>query len=208
LKLLDPNQWWRNRHSRSVAFFATLDEIHSAISGGLVPEYAPYSFATWVRSGRNGGRSEVISVDALASQTLETLTCADQLFLFSEKLTDLKSGESDWYMPASWSLSGLIILQIGRQRWDKKYEPSALGMVARVESREGEDRLEHPEYERVYNAVKRRLNRMLCYTTIQDFADGSTLESNLERMTAGAAQAYRNGFPFLFPPGGLIQKKR
>lgn len=156
---LDPKEWWRAGQGRTCDLLLPREEVVAVVRA--VVEKADDHFDVIVcdrvqppGERRFRSRHRVVTLDELL------LADATNQFLRSKTLTpSLPNPRGDWDWTSACSLNGLVRFQRAHGS-----RPASMGIVPRVENKATEQRLEHVEYDRLFEAIKRRVRRACART--------------------------------------------
>jgi hypothetical protein len=151
---LNPNEWSRAGQGRSWDLPSLREEVVAAVQA--IADKADEEFDV-ILCDRVRPEGERLFRSRHRVVPLQELLAADvtNQFLRSKRLTPaIPDGGKDWDWAAACSLNGLILVQraLGSH-------PPRMGIVPRVENRSTGERVEHVEYDRLFQTVKRRLRR-------------------------------------------------
>jgi len=207
--IYDVDNWFRIGRGRELQFFATDDEVQSWLLNFLPEEYAPYSLvgADLIKKGKiyieQGFEFDISELEKAMYEKDETRW---HYWIRSKVLTPelrLITGER-----ITWTLSysGLVSLQHGRELQNMGRDASSIGIVERVKNEKTGEIRHHKDYLRIFNSLKRKVKRTLCYSTIHKFKNGTVAEdTRLQLMTEKAVRAYEDGLLFKNAPGRRLK---
>jgi hypothetical protein len=214
--ITDVDCWDRGNFGRRFQCFATDEEVQTWLLHCLPSKYAPYRLVGCDRVPGDGAfyvdEPFQCEVGALLACMHETDPPRWKFFIWSETLTpDLRLQRMDLRETSGidklCGYNGLVELQFGTIRGKK--DSTGLVIVDKVRNLKTGELGEHREYLELFQALRKEINRALCYGTLYRFADGSEWEdARMERWTEGAVRSYREGLPFLHAPGRPSEKRR
>jgi hypothetical protein len=210
--ITDLDSWARAGRGRSLQFFCTDAEMQDWLNTCLPARYSPYHLV-----GVDKVREGHAYVDrTFGCEVSDLLQCMQgsvgerwQFWIWSDKLTP----GLHLYLPRSerpdvlCSLNGLVLVQHGLRRGNLR-DASAIGINDQVENSLTGELREHAGYLELFKALRKAIEKSLCYATIQRFRDGHEEEdARVRRMTMEAARAYQAGYPFANSPGRLLERR-
>lgn len=204
--LEDVSEWNRFGAGKSLQFIATDDEVQEWLLVALPKEYAPYWLVGADLVCSNGLYFEipfsVVLTEFLASRSDEP--SRSQFFILSRALTPNLPLSPGAQVTRICALNGLVALEHGGRRGQGQ-DTSAILLTDRVRHAHTAKVRDYADGRRIFNSLRRHVQKRLVYSTMHRFADGSLQEDcELIRMTAGAAEAYQRGFQFAREPGRLL----
>jgi hypothetical protein len=217
----DVTSWARAGNGLELQFYATDSEVADWLQRFLPTEYAPYFLvgSDLVGSGRKNYaevpfRFELADFPACAHPTDRE---RPNFWLLSERITSgLSTATGDRVADTYWC-NGLIELQHGWRLKVKHLRPeisyqqsSRIAILNRIQNlKTGDIRTNETAYMDIFRLLRRAIKRELVYCTVLNFPDGHKEEDcRTALMTEKAAQAYREGFPFLCAPGRAVTKAK
>ncbi|MBI1924847.1 hypothetical protein HYR99_11440 [Candidatus Poribacteria bacterium] len=212
--MLDVENWQRVGGPKGFQFYATDEEILQILEASLPKQYAPYSLVSSLMIPQGNTYVQ----DPFEFEMSQFLDYRYQgiwkFFIRSHVLTPnlpvTKGMNVDWI----YSYNGLVNLQQGGLykppgERDRKWCASVFGVVNKLGNIHTYTVIEHKEYARVFNRLKKAIRSILCYTTITLLTDGSVEESGSILMSEGMVEKYKSGeiLP-LAKPGKRLERER
>jgi hypothetical protein len=173
--------WYRVGGHR-FQFYATDAEVAEWLTTTLPSKFAPYSIV-----GREweGDRWKSFEYPLAAIGECFTHHRTSNLWLRSEVLSPGLTGDEKRL-----SFSGLILLQLGRER-DSRLEEISIAVVDRIRHETTGRERRHANYRRLFERLRRSMRKRLVIDTIRTLPDGRVSED--WPMTAHAADACVRG---------------
>jgi hypothetical protein len=199
----DVDEWQRHGRGRELQFFATDDEVRDYLKS-LPPEFGPYDLvgSRLVSKGRAyEPEPYVVSIDDFIDNLGES--AVSQAWVRPAAILPAISLEKV-AVDAWCSVNGLVLLQHGGWRRERKREASRIAVVDRIVNARSGAVVGLVRQAAVFDALKKRIKRDLKFTSVHTFRDGHEEESSLQLMTAAAADLARRGY-FEARPGGPWQ---
>lgn len=206
----DPDRWYRVGRGRRFEFFATDEETQAWLLEALPEAFGPYQLVGYeIVKGEDRYTREPLSVELpdFRSFVADHPPGICDLFMRSYKLTPSLAPKPGVSIDVLCSLNGLVNIQHDGPRTRPYLSPSSISIVTRVRSFDTDEEVVHSDYEKVYNALARRIRRSLVYTTIARSKLGDEwveFDSGV-RMTEAAARAYEAGVAYRYRPAKRIR---
>jgi len=206
--LYDTNTWFRTSRGKVLQFYALDEEVEVALSDALLSKYGPYIIAGSVMVKQDKRYIQEAFFCGLEEFRELRKKGLWKFFVLSKELTpDLKVAPGD-DVSAILSLNGLVNLQQGLIT-KGKWCDSSIGVVNRVANSVTNEGLYHEGYVEIFNALKRRLKKILVYTTVSTWLTGERHESKSILMSEGFAEKCRRGEIIAWAsPGRPLKKKK
>jgi hypothetical protein len=207
----DVDQWQRAGRGRVLQFFATDAEVQEWLIGHLPNQYAPF----YLVGSDLVPEGSVYVEQPFQCEVAALLECMSgpvrrrwKFRIWSEVLTpglELRRGEP---IDTICSYNGLVGLQHGLMTRDQK-NSSSIGITHRVQNMYTGQLVQHDGYLQIFDALRRAIEKKLCYATIYRGLDGSESESRrVERWTEAAVREWESGVHFTAKPGRLLTKAK
>jgi hypothetical protein len=186
-------EWRRVGRGRELQFFALDDEVVEFLAA-LPEQEGPYGLLG-THKVKSGIQYEERTVELSANQLPDAVrSCIWQFWLLPKTLFPVLSFCGEAEADAVRSLNGLILLQHGMARKDKR-DASRIAIVDCVQHSGTGHIVCHDAQLRMFEMLEKRIRQSLCFSTIHTFADGHEEEdSRLQLMTRKAAEKAREGF--------------
>lgn len=208
------NKWRRLGRGRVLQFFATDDEVQQWLLEGLSKKWAPYTLVVVDFTGYGESHMEKgveFGIEELKRAMYELYEVKWQFWIRSMVITPELDLSPHRRLTRMFSCIGLVELQHGsynKNRWVEGQNASSIGIVDKVINDATDKVIEHKDYLKVFNALKKRIKKDLCYSSFWKYKDGSEYEDFKSRlMTEGAIKAYENGMKFVNRPGRQLGRK-
>jgi hypothetical protein len=185
---------WYRAGGHRLQFYATDAEIAEWLQEMLPPESAPFGIV-----GREWqeGRWQPFEYALAAIDDCFMRHRSENLWIRSDVLSPGLTSEDEKRL----SFHGLILVQLGSQR-NGRLEEASIAIVDRIRHEPTGRERRRTEYLRIFERLRRSMQKRLVVTTVYTFPDGSVGES--WRMTARAADAHSRGeVTFTANPFGL-----
>jgi hypothetical protein len=207
--ILDPEDWDR-LGGREFQFFATDAEVRDWLVQALPTKYAPYRLlgADVVSDGERYVQQPFrCEIEELPSCIRRSPPLRTNFWLWSEGLTprlELHRGER---VDAVCGLNGLVLLQQGGMRRERR-DVSRIAILDKVGHRLTGEIVQHTGYLEVFQALRKRIKKAVCYTTVWLYPNGMEFEDDrLGPWTEGAVREHEAGVLFVARPGRPLPKK-
>ena len=205
-------EWRRLGRGRGLDFYATDDEVQRWLIEGLPAHSAPYTLVTIKTTGYRETYLEQgveFGIEELKKAMYELDKVRWQYWIRSKMITPELELSPNRRLTWVLSFSGLVELQHGlynKNRWVEGRDASSIGIVDRVINDATGAMIEHKGYLKIFNALRKRVKKDLCYSSFWKYKDGSELEEfKLRLMTEGAVRAYEEGMKFVNRPGRRLK---
>jgi len=171
--MTDEYDGWDRVGGRNFQFYATDDEIAEWLRETLLQHFAPYSAL-----GREWLNSRWQRFDCPIHDIRTGITDHRQsnLWIRSHLLTPDLSRESE---VTELSFGGLLLLQLGREREDGRLDDARLAVVDRIRHAATGRERRHVEYKRIFDRLKRAMQKRLVVTTQITLRDGLSRTAGL-----------------------------
>ena len=192
------DQWFRQGRGHGFPFYATHDEIsHFFLDFFSTWSENVYICGTDLVKNEQSIYYEQVSFCYAIERIIECI-CKHQALNFHiglEKITpsiDLITSNDHRQM----SLSGLIHLQIPDKPWtagktkEKRWNPCSIGIVNKIINFSTNEMIEHVEYYKIFQQIKRKFKKILQYKTV--FHGTSTVDTQC-RMSKGIFERWQSG---------------
>jgi hypothetical protein len=172
--------WIRHSRGRRFDFFATDDDIVEFLHAFLPPQFAPYSIlGTFMVKEGNTYKETYLSSEMDGFLALRAKDIWS-FFIQSHVLSPDLSIEDTPYLDRLLASNGLIIIQQQLACQRKGFWPqSSLALVDKVRNINTGEILEHKDYLKIFNKLKRGVRKSLRYPVKFIWTDGKTEESKL-----------------------------
>ena len=207
--IYDVNDWRRCGRGMTLDFFATDEEVQNWLLTALPSEYSPYTLVGTdsIKQGKiYVEKGFEFNIDELKKAMYEKEDARWRFWIRSKVITP----ELDFSREKriSWVLSytGMVNLQHGGYIKNMGHATSGIGIVNKIRNDNTGEEIEHKEYLKVYNALKREIKKHLCYSSMWRKKDGTEYEDcKFQLMTEKAFQAAKEGYLFKNSPGRRLK---
>jgi len=203
---LSTNSAWTKSRSTSFPFFATDEELLTAIHGALLKEWGRYSLIYFDRKSLDRDRIKVTDQETDISKVTDLKRFGTNLFWLKSSTL---SPELDAIAPAAketlCGMFGLIHFDHGG-RCKERTKESSIGIIWQIRNADTGELRVHREYKQLFDRLKRELQKRLVHAVEWHFPDGTTLEDKRTRMSAEVARRFDCGKMklHLAKPGRLL----
>ncbi len=189
--------WSRLGRGRRLGFFALDEEVDRWLERDLLASEGPYQLVLFrsvpyrTERGTRMYRNEKIQLPSVAvSPARAQYSDGFDFSIVSEKLSPGLADRAR--LSGDLSFLGCIVLQHGSMRGDRQGE-SQISLVDRIGNERTGEVVEHADYRRVFEALRRGIRADLVYSTIEEWEGGRREDDREPLMTEGAARAVQEG---------------
>jgi hypothetical protein len=193
LAALEPDEYYGHGRGRVLQFYATDEELRSAILASAPPEFGPYSLAG-SRLVENGGDAAYVEdpFEGRLQDLPQLLSAEIRAWLRSHCLTPEPKFRRGDPVEDVCAMNGLIGLQHDHLSPGKR-GPTRMFLNHRVQHCDTGEVIYHEGYDRVFASIKRRVKRLLVWTAVLTFPSGESFESKTAVMSDAMAQLHLAG---------------
>jgi hypothetical protein len=194
------SKWFRSGRGRSFVFFMMDDEFLKSLASGLGTDAGQYLVYTVLSEKQKprGWVHRLISFgpEAFASQLADPVTRNSNWLLLRrdrEKAFRDAATQSLLDEDAVALRLGAVLIQPSRVEFDGRVGSFRIGCASRWQNASNGQIVDDPETVKLFERLQRQFKRLLPFSSIHDFPDGTSLEDGRERMSENAAEASAAG---------------
>ena len=205
---IDPELWCRSGPGKRIDFYCTDSELQNWLLETFPEQDGPFVLTGSDQIKLAGDRSWTeVPFEYRLNEFARAMAEQRARFVFFVRSLQLSSAlnlKPGQRIAASCSLNGLVGIDHGGKLHDSQME-SSISIVHRVAHFETGQIINHEDYRRFFERLKRAIRPSLIFSTVDIMSDGSQHENTRVRMTEGAVEQSRCGKRFTRIPGARIR---